>query len=219
MSAKSLDHVEPYFRGLRHEMLPFVPDSISTALDVGCGAGGFGAMIKDKTSAEVWGIEINQEVGEEAKARLDKVMLGDAIEAMRSISNKRFDAIIFNDVLEHIAWPDEALRVAATLLSDSGVVVASIPNIRYFRALKQILIRRDFPWEDSGVFDRTHLRFFTEKSIVRLFESSGFRIERIEGINAAVGTKLSIALFFTFGLFRDARYLQYAVVASPIQTS
>jgi 2-polyprenyl-3-methyl-5-hydroxy-6-metoxy-1,4-benzoquinol methylase len=217
MSAKSLGHVDPYYRGLRHEMLPFVPDSIASALDVGCGAGGFGEMIKERTGAEVWGIEINQNMGEEAKSRLDKVIMADAIEAMRSIPNKRFDAIIFNDVLEHMAWPDEALCIAATLLSETGVVVASIPNIRYFRALKQIVLRRDFPWEDSGVFDRTHLRFFTEKSIVRLFESSGYQVERIEGINAAVGTKLSIALFLTFGLFRDARYLQYAVVASPMQ--
>ncbi len=196
-------------------MIPFLPDSLGCALDVGCGAGGFGEMIKQSSSAEVWGIEINADMANEAKKRLDRVLVGEAVDQLRSLPHGRFDAIIFNDVLEHLAWPDEALRLARPLLSRQGVVVASIPNIRYFRALKQILWNRDFPWDDSGVFDKTHLRYFTKKSIVRLFESSHYQIERIEGINAAIGAKLSVALFLTFGAFRDARYLQYAVVARP----
>lgn len=215
MRFEAFEHIEPYFRGLREEMLAFVPSNIARALDVGCGAGGFGAMVKERTGAEVWGIEANEEVAKESKKWLDRVLIGDATEQLRELPARTFDAIFFNDILEHLVWPDEALRRARELLTNDGVVIASIPNIRYFKALKQILFKRDFPWDDEGVFDRTHLRFFTKKSMIRLFEDSGFQVKRIEGINAAQGTKLAIALVLTFGLFSDARFLQYAVVARP----
>lgn len=219
MRPDSLQDVEPYFRGLREEMLPYVPDGVARALDVGCGAGGFGAMVRERTGAEVWGIEVNEKMAEEARNRLEKVLVGDAVEQLQKMPERQFDAIFFNDVLEHLVWPDQALRSSLPLLTERGAVIASIPNIRYFRALKQILWKRDFPWDDEGVFDRTHLRFFTKKSIVRLFEKSGYTVERIQGINPAKGAKLSIALFLTLGVFSDARYLQFAVVARPIRRS
>jgi 2-polyprenyl-3-methyl-5-hydroxy-6-metoxy-1,4-benzoquinol methylase len=123
--------------------------------------------------------------------------------------------IICNDVLEHLVDPYATLVQLRGKLKPGGVVVASIPNIRFLPALSQLVFRRDFPQEDSGIFDRTHLRFFTRRSIVRMFETSGFTVRSINGINAYYPPYGVLLAVLSFGYFADAFYLQYACVATP----
>jgi 2-polyprenyl-3-methyl-5-hydroxy-6-metoxy-1,4-benzoquinol methylase len=204
-----------YYRRRRPEMLRFVPATAKRVLEVGCAQGAFAAMVKERTRAEVWGIEFNPQAAARARAVIDRVLVGDADEQIAELPGSYFDAIVCNDVLEHLVNPCATLTHLRRKLKPDGVVVASIPNIRYAPALSKVVFRKDFPQDDEGVFDRTHLRFFTRKSIVRLFETAGFTMQRIKGINAYYGPLSLLLTVLSFGYFADGFYMQYACVASP----
>jgi 2-polyprenyl-3-methyl-5-hydroxy-6-metoxy-1,4-benzoquinol methylase len=205
-----------YYRNVRLEMLPFVPAASRRVLELGCAEGAFANMVKKRTGAEVWGIEANARAAARAAATLDRVLVGDADARTAELPHAYFDAVICNDVLEHLIDPTATLVQLRRTLKPGGVVVASIPNIRYLPALRRLVFEADFPQEDEGIFDRTHLHFFTRKSIVRLFETAGFTVQHIEGINARRRLLGLILAVLSFGFFADGLYLQYACVASPV---
>jgi 2-polyprenyl-3-methyl-5-hydroxy-6-metoxy-1,4-benzoquinol methylase len=204
-----------YYRGTRQEMLPFMPADAQRVLDLGCAEAVFAATVKERTGAEVWGIEFDPEAAERARAVIDRVLVGDADAQIAELPDTYFDAVICNDILEHLVDPGATLKRLRRKLKPEGVIVASIPNIRYAPALSKVVFRKDFPQDDEGIFDRTHLRFFTRKSIVRLFETAGFTMRRMKGINAYYGPLALLLTLVSFGYFSDGFYLQYACVASP----
>lgn len=208
-------NVPRYYIQTRPEMLPFVPVDAKRVLELGCAEGNFSAAIKQRNSAEVWGIEFNPRAAERANVIIDRVLVGDADEQIAELPDAYFDSIVCNDVLEHLVDPDLTLAQLRRKLKPTGVVVASIPNIRYTPALSKIVFRRDFPQREYGVFDRTHLRFFTRKSIKRLFKNAGFRMQRMEGINAHYGPMSIVLALVSLGYFADGFFQQYACVASP----
>ena len=203
-----------YYIHSRPELLKFIPEKIDTVLDVGCATGNFGAMLKQHFGCKVWGIEPNENAATKAKDVLDNV-INNYFDAYIDIpKNQKFDCIFFNDVLEHLPEPESALRLAADFLTTNGVIVASIPNIRYYPCLLSILRYKDFKYVDTGVMDRTHLRFFTEKSMTRLFNESGYQIKVIEGINKNKFKYLSILNFLLFNKLNDMHFPQFAIVAT-----
>jgi 2-polyprenyl-3-methyl-5-hydroxy-6-metoxy-1,4-benzoquinol methylase len=213
----SVATVVAYGNPPRSEMLKYLPAGATCVLDVGCHKGGFGRALKQAGVATVWGVEPNPETATEARQHLDTVVTG--FFAADTVPDHQFDAIFFNDVLEHMPEPEAALRVAAAKLKPGGVVVASIPNIRHIDNLMHILRDKDFRYEDSGIRDRTHLRFFTKKSIPRLFADGGYDIRKLDGINESWWSpsplrRLAFRLWGT-GYLEDTRFVQYAVVAQP----
>lgn len=209
-----------YYLQDRGEMLGFVPErNTSRVLDVGCGQGVFGKHLKDRQGAEVWGIEMMQEEATQANQRLDRVLVGTFDDAFPELPQGYYDCIVFNDVLEHMVDPYSVIVRAKALLNDGGVVVCSIPNIRYFPVMLDLIVKGDWKYEDSGVLDRTHLRFFTRKSIRRMFSENGYMEERMEGINPFRKKKLLGLFHFintvTLGKLSDCRYQQFACVMKP----
>lgn len=167
----------------RLEMLAFVPDPCHAVLEVGCGRGGFGQTLRRSGRVTtLWAVEPNEAFSREAKEHYDQLVVGAFPEALAG-EGMRFDCIVFNDVLEHMVDPWQTLRTAHHHLQDGGVVVASIPNVRNARTLFDLCVRGDWAYEDMGVLDRTHLRFFTKKSIGALFNDCGFDIELVRGVN------------------------------------
>jgi 2-polyprenyl-3-methyl-5-hydroxy-6-metoxy-1,4-benzoquinol methylase len=215
MGTMDLEDVKPYYKNPRDDVMPFFPSDVKRLLDVGCGAGAFGEAVKASKGCDVWGIELVPEMGELARERLDKVMIGDACTLLEELPHGHFDLITFNDALEHMAEPWEILAKVKPLLSPRGKLLVSLPNIRYWDALLEVGFGGDFPYQDFGIFDRTHLRFFTKKSIRRLFEESGYRVERLEGINPTPSRKLKMVNLVTGNRFEDCRYLQFVTLASP----
>lgn len=204
-----------YYCQPRPEMLPFVPATAKRVLELGCAEGAFAATVKERTGAEVWGIEFDPQPAERARAVIDRVLVGDADERIAELPDTYFDAIVCNDVLEHLVNPGATLRQLRGKLTPGGLVVASIPNIRFWPALSKVLFWKDFPQEDCGIFDRTHLRFFTHKSMVRMFETAGFTVRRIKGINAWYDPLGVLLIVLSLGYFADVLYQQYACVAAP----
>jgi 2-polyprenyl-3-methyl-5-hydroxy-6-metoxy-1,4-benzoquinol methylase len=209
-----------YAESVRSEMLPFIPESARTILDVGCSVGNFGALLKKERGAEVWGIEPDPEAAKQAEQRMDRVICG-YYDADLDLGGKRFDCIVFNDVLEHMVDPYSALRRARSFLNDDGVVVASIPNVRYFGNIWLLMVDKSWEYQDTGILDRTHLRFFTEKSIRSTFENTGFEVLSVAGINAVdyadppLRQKFRILNLLTLKSIADMRWMQFAVVAKP----
>src|SRR5262249_12512675 len=120
---------------------------------------------------------------EVAERRLDHV-INDQFGRNCELNGKRFDCIVFNDVLEHMIDPYSALVYAKESLVPNGRVVASIPNVRYFDNVWSLLIDGSWEYCDAGILDRTHLRFFTKKSIESMFVDLGYDIEVLKGINS-----------------------------------
>jgi 2-polyprenyl-3-methyl-5-hydroxy-6-metoxy-1,4-benzoquinol methylase len=206
----------PYPDSPRMEMLAYLPEHAATVLDVGCHTGAFGQAIKRKCGSVVWGIEPNPETAKVAEGLLDRVF-NDFFSAALPLPDGHFDAIVFNDVLEHMPDPWSALQLAAAKLKPDGCVIVSIPNLRHIDNLVHILRERDFNYEPAGIRDKTHLRFFTRKSAPRLFEGSGLSIVRLEGVNEQCfqSPLRRIAYFLFKSYLDDTRHVQYAIVAKP----
>ncbi|HEY4285255.1 MAG TPA: class I SAM-dependent methyltransferase [Chthoniobacterales bacterium] len=221
MTVQSSDEVSikppVYFSQSRPEMMKFIPSKAKRILDVGCAEGNFGASLKNQLGSEVWGVEPVPSIAEIASQRLDRVLCGDISAELSQCDDGYFDCIVFNDVLEHLIDPSRVLVDVKRKLSRNGVVVASIPNIRYFPVLKDLVLHGQWEYEDAGILDRTHLRFFTRKSIAKLFPSLGYRILQLEGINPRPSWKATLLNFAVLGKLTDTRYLQFACVAQPIR--
>lgn len=209
------EKTDDYYALERSEIIPFIPTRAETILDVGCGDGGFGKTLKANRSAEIWGIEPNQLACQKAALYYDKVIHGIFDnETSKLIDGKLFDCITFNDVLEHLINPEEALLTAKKHLKKEGVIVASIPNILFFEIFfNQIIVKEDWKYDKHGILDETHLRFFTKTSIIRLFENSGYDIVKIQGINPYSSRKYKILNAVLFNKLKDWKYLQFAVIA------
>lgn len=209
---------DAYSQKERHEMLRYIPQEAFIILDVGCAVGCFGQLLKAERSAEVWGVEVNEYAASIADQKLDKVICG-AFGKNLNLPSQGFDCIVFNDVLEHLVDPYSALIYAKELLRDGGILVASIPNVRYFDNIWKLLVHKDWEYTQYGILDRTHLRFFTHKSILSTFNDLGYRVELIEGINPLEKQHLYHVKKFNFlnkillNQIEDMRYLQFAVVA------
>ncbi len=204
-----------YYADSRKEMLPYIPPQIKRLLDLGCNKGAFGYLIKLLFGAEVWGIDLDKDFGALAQKKLDKVIIGDINVVMSDLPDHYFDCISCNDVLEHLVDPYSVLTKLKSKLTPEGVIVCSIPNVRYWDNLKNLVLGKQWKYTDHGILDRTHMRFFTELSIRDMFDSLGFNILKIEGITASRSRNLTLLNFVTRGAFEDAKFLQFACVVQP----
>jgi 2-polyprenyl-3-methyl-5-hydroxy-6-metoxy-1,4-benzoquinol methylase len=163
-----------------HRLLVAAVPPGARTLDVGCATGYLAAELAARGS-EVVGVESDDGAAATAAAsgRLARVVTGD-VEAADCRAGLRalapFDAVVCGDVLEHLRDPWDALAFLATLLAPGGRAVVSVPNTGHWTARRAIL-RGRFPYADHGLFDRTHLRFFTRTSARELVAAAGLRVE------------------------------------------
>ena len=143
-------------------------------LDVGCGFATTSARIQ-QLGNEVTGIDYSPEVEQIAAQRLSRVVHGDVLDA--ELSDEQFDVIIFADVLEHLPWPVSALKRYLPWLAPGGSVIISLPNVGLWSVRFAHLLGR-WEYDETGVLDRTHLRFFTRRSAKWLISEAGLQIVR-----------------------------------------
>jgi 2-polyprenyl-3-methyl-5-hydroxy-6-metoxy-1,4-benzoquinol methylase len=206
-----------YYDNVREEMLKYLPKSAKKILDVGCGNGAFASVVKRKNNAEVWGIELMEEEAKVAVAVLDKVLVGNCEKYIDGLPEHYFDVIYFNDVLEHLADPYSVLNSLKSKLAPKGIIISSLPNVRFYRTFSKIVFLKDWKYDEFGIMDKTHLRFFTGKSIRRMYEELGYEILIHEGINVTKSIKpilFNILVLFTQ---MDIRIHQYATVVNVKQ--
>ena len=164
-----------YARRERTEIARLIPQTARSVLDVGCAAGETGRLLREAGYNRIVGIERDVESAARAREIYDEVLVGDVEHMELSLEPGAFDCIVFADVLEHLVEPGDLLRRFRDYLTDDGVVVASIPNVRNLWVIHN-LIEGYWRYTDEGILDRTHLRFFTYKEIERMFDAAGYEI-------------------------------------------
>jgi 2-polyprenyl-3-methyl-5-hydroxy-6-metoxy-1,4-benzoquinol methylase len=205
---------ESYFSHSREEILPHVPATIRFALDVGCGGGNFGKLLKQRFTCTVWGVEPDKTSAVQAAEYLDNV-LNASFDSNLDLKMQQFDCIFFNDVLEHFVDPGDKLKLAKKLLCNDGHIICSIPNVLYYENVMAIFRTMDWKYEDAGILDETHLRFFTRKSIQRMFRNCGLTITSMNGVKTGYGKKFRTLNSLLLNRLADMEYPQYLVVSSP----
>ena len=202
-----------YYNVPRKEMLDFLPKNAKTILEVGCADGTFAASLKNDNT-EVWGIELMEDQALKAEEKIDKVFAGPCEDNIDKLPDNYFDAIYCNDVLEHLVDPYMVIEKLHKKLTPNGKIISSIPNVRYHNTFMKVLFKKDWKYESYGVMDKTHLRFFTKKSIQRMYEEAGYKVEVNKGINRSKSIKVILYNIPVLFLAMDIAYPQYATVAS-----
>ncbi len=202
-----------YFTNSRPEMLSFIPSGTRTVLDIGCGSGTFGASLQRRLGVEVWGVEPTIAAVDASKV-LHKVICGPIQAHMIDLPDRYFDCICLNDVVEHLVDPWSVLKQLRQKLTDNGVIVASIPNVRHYKNLWHLLVDASWTYADEGILDRTHLRFFTPLSMAQLFADCGYRVTTLQGLRGCKKFKVKLWRYLSFGKLWDIAYPQFAVVAA-----
>lgn len=166
-----------YYRNERPEIADLVPPSARRVLEVGCAAGALGRRLKRRGPCEVVGIEVHRPAAEVARQHLDRVLEIDLDTADALPEDLgTFDCVVCADVLEHLRDPERALRMLRRHLAPTGALIASIPNVRHAAVLLPLLVAGRWQYQDEGILDRTHLRFFTPIEILDLLQRTGFQV-------------------------------------------
>lgn len=207
-----------YFNFTRWELIKFVKTGNNKILEIGCGAGSTGlALKKEGKGKEVIGIEIVPEIAKKAKDKLDKVICGDIEVLDLPFDEGYFDYVIMADVLEHLRDPWKVVRKTGYYLKKQGYIIASIPNIRNWSILKDLIFKGKWEYAKEGILDDTHLRFFTKKSIIGLFKNNGFsEIEIMPVFKIKSKGKANLINIFTFGVFEEFLTVQYIIKARKL---
>ncbi len=212
---KEIKKLKQGYSGYRPDIIKIFPDITSgKVLDVGCGNGNTGVLLKRKyPDLVVFGVESDANLAVNASKNLDMVF-NSTIEDMINDSNfdEKFDVIILADVLEHLINPELIINVLSERLNEGGFLITSIPNIRHYMTFVYIYIYGRWPRNSRGIYDKTHLRFFTRKNIMELFDETGFDVVR-ENRNLRLIEKFSFTnipgKFFDFWPFRGILTFQY----------
>lgn len=142
-------------------------------LDVGCAGGDLARALRLR-GCRVTGIEYDPVAAEAARPDLEHLVIGDleTMDLAEALGDRRFDAVVLGDVLEHLRDPAAVLRQVPGVLRPGGSVVVSIPNVAH-ASVRLSLLNGDFTYRSTGLLDETHLRFFTRESVMQLLEQAG----------------------------------------------
>jgi 2-polyprenyl-3-methyl-5-hydroxy-6-metoxy-1,4-benzoquinol methylase len=193
---------DKYYNFIKPWIVSAIPDGPNVVLDLGCGTGRLGRKLRDLNKAsELIGVEIFKSAADEAAKYYDRVYSGDAEELSLNYED-HFDFVICGDILEHLRDPQKLLVKIHGWLKNSGNIIVSIPNIRYWRILRDLILSDEFEYKDAGILDITHLRFFTRKSFISLLTHCKFDIVHqemdIAGKRHNLFNKLTFSLFEGF---------------------
>lgn len=163
--------------GSTHNLVVSLVPRGARVLEVGCAAGHMSEVLRSRLGCSVAAIEVSPAAAEMARRHCNRVVIGDAeiVDFEVLFGADRFDAIVFADVLEHMREPGTVLQRVRPFLADGGAVIASSPNFAH-GSVRLALLGGEFYYRDTGLLDRTHLRFFTRETVEDLFEASGYVI-------------------------------------------
>jgi 2-polyprenyl-3-methyl-5-hydroxy-6-metoxy-1,4-benzoquinol methylase len=166
---------ESYYGIARTDTIPLLPDPLGRVLDIGCGAGATGALLRKRHPERLIGIEIVPEAAATAAEIYDQVLTGPVEQMLEQVEGP-LDTILCYDVLEHLVDPSAVLRQVAELAAPGARLHVSVPNVRHFSVAYNIYLRGTFGYTTSGLRDSTHLRWFTPRDIEQLVSDAGFTV-------------------------------------------
>lgn len=164
-----------YYGTLRTDMVPQLPDPLGAVLDVGCGSGQTGTLLRPRHPDRLVGLELNRAAAEMASEIYDEVVIGSAEEALAEMDGP-FDTILCYDVLEHLVDPWKVLAQLARLSVPGSRLHISVPNARHLSLLVDVMLRGTFNYQPHGHRDDTHLRWFTPHDLEESVRKAGFDV-------------------------------------------
>ena len=170
-----------YYERVNPDLLRLIPAEARSILEVGCGAGALGAAFKQRhPQARYFGIEAMAQPAERARQVLDRVICADVEENLAALDElPPLDCLVYGDVLEHLRDPWNCLGRHVQRLASGGTVLACIPNVQHWSTLL-MLLQGEWPLMEEGLFDRTHLRWFTRAGVIRLMHGAGLELQQIQ---------------------------------------
>jgi len=170
----------PYHEYVNNTILDLIPKTALKIVDIGCMNGILGREFKKIVPDSYWvGIEINSEYAELSRTHLNEVFVDDIESENFQYLEKIRDAdcFVFADVLEHLYKPWDVIEKIRSIMKDTAVIVACVPNAQNFSVIGRLL-SGEFFYEDTDMMDRTHIRWFTRRTFLDLFEKTGFKIDQ-----------------------------------------
>ena len=179
----------PYYGNVNPTLLEVVNPAAQRIAEFGCGAGALARAVRQRCTAPVHYVGLELVAAQLAKAQnaldvalvrnLDHVPVwSDDPELTAALQPDSFDHVIFGDVLEHLYHPEQVLKQAVACLRPEGSALVCIPNVQHWSVMAQ-LIRGHWPQEDAGLFDRTHIRWFTLNDMGQLLQQAGLVVEKV----------------------------------------
>lgn len=210
-SAKS----EIYFDNPRQDIAALLPPGLQRVLEIGCGSGATLKWLRESGRAvETVGVEAHEAAAARARLHVDEVCVGNAeLLIDEGFPTGLFDCVLCLDVLEHMLDPWAFLGKLRQHVRPGGTLIASIPNVRNIKVLLPLIFRGRWDYQDAGLLDRTHLRFFTRASALELIEQGGFSVTKHVCNLPAATRRLGPFNPFSWGLIADFVTLQYLIAA------
>lgn len=201
-----------YYGLVRSEIAPLLPHRLGGGggriLDFGCGAGETLRWLRQVyPAAETTGVDANRALAERLQRNADRAIFIEPHDRLPADLGA-FDLILALDVLEHLADPLAMLRQLVGQLAPGGTVIVSVPNVAHYSVVMPLLMRRRFAYQDAGILDRTHLRFFVEDTALALMNDAGLVVDAgvVNGLQRRRNQLINLA---SFGLLRHRMVEQY----------
>jgi 2-polyprenyl-3-methyl-5-hydroxy-6-metoxy-1,4-benzoquinol methylase len=196
-----------YYHHIRREIGPLLPERATQILEVGSGAGGTLKWLKTiYPEAETTGVELNSDLSEQLKRNADIAIIGSIEEGLAKL--KSYDLVLLLDVLEHLVDSTNMLRNIVQRLNTGGKVIVSVPNVAHLGVSLPLLLQRRFIYQNSGILDRTHVKFFVEDTAVRLLNEANLNVT-MGLVSGLQGPKSKVLNRLTFGLLKHHLTRQY----------
>ncbi len=201
-----------YFEHSRQEIAPLLPAAPGRVLEVGCSSGATLAWLRARwPAAETVGVDGYEPIRDVLAQNADTAIIQNLEAPLPELG--RFDLVLALDILEHLTDPATVLKGLVSRLNPGGSVIVSVPNVGHVSILADLLLRRRFQYQDAGILDRTHLRFFTEESAVGLMNTAGLIVQQ-GVVNGLSGRKAKLFNALTLGLFRHYFAKQYIMLGT-----
>lgn len=207
-----------YFSNIRKDLISLISPNAKgmKVLEVGAAYGETLFYLKQKgIASEAVAVDLFEDKNNKQNYKqLDNFIFGNIEEIELNQYNNYFDLILLPDVLEHLIEPKQVLNKLKNYLKQDGQIMVSMPNIRHYSAINKIFFKGDFRYEESGIFDYTHMRFYCKKNIKELLETSGYEVVKQQSsIKSYQGKSFSkIINLITFGLLEEFLSYQYFFV-------
>jgi 2-polyprenyl-3-methyl-5-hydroxy-6-metoxy-1,4-benzoquinol methylase len=213
------DKKQTYFSNPRLDLISLLPQNKNNKiLEIGAGGGDTLVKIKElNLASEVVGVELfDMPHTNQRHPSIDRMIICNIETTELSLPDNYYDAIVCGDVLEHLLDPWAVVVKIARHLKTGGLLIVSIPNFREFKNLIKVVIKGDFTYEESGILDKTHLKFFCKKNILQLMELGPFSVAKVSTNleYTPYVTKKHIFNKLTFKVFEEFLALQYIVVSA-----
>ena len=166
--------MQQIYNSLNLFLLGHLPRQIDRFLDLGCGAGSLGARVRAQGAREVVGVNYDEVESNIAREALHRVEIRD-LDRDDITDLGQFDLIACSHVLEHLKHPEKVLAQARSMLTPGGRLLVVLPNPLYWRNRYEFMAGR-FRYEEFGIMDRTHLRFYDWQAAHELLQGHGFKV-------------------------------------------